>query len=60
MLLHDRIRPDAAQQLVFADDRAVGVDQRQQHIDRARTEFNGRTVHEQAALTPLQQKSTEP
>jgi hypothetical protein len=39
-LFDDPARPDAANQLVFADDRAVGLDQRHEYVEGAPAEFD--------------------
>src|SRR5215831_14598044 len=59
VVLDDPARPDPAHQLVFADDRPVGLDQHQKHIESTPTEFQRATVGENFAALRQDPKATE-
>ena len=52
---HDDARPHPAHELLFGDERAVGLQQDQQEIEGARTELDRNAVGEQ--LSPAQQNA---
>jgi hypothetical protein len=53
---HDDARPDPAHELLFGDERAVGLQQDQQEIEGARAEIDGNALGEQL---PAAQQDTE-
>src|SRR5215831_11211459 len=59
VVLDDPARPDPAHQLVFTDDRSVGLDQHQKHIESTPTEFQRATVGENFAALRQDPKATE-
>jgi hypothetical protein len=59
IVLDDPARPDPAHQLVFADDRPVGLDQQQKHIESTPAEFHPPTVGENFAALRQDPKATE-
>jgi hypothetical protein len=60
VFLDFRTRPYPAYQLVLADGHAFGIDQRDQHVDGPRTDFNRGAIEQQPALTPEHLESAEP
>ena len=59
VLLHHAPRPDAGDQLVLAEDRPVGLHQRQQHVEGAAAQLDGDTVGEQLAAMRMQLEAGE-
>jgi hypothetical protein len=52
---HDGARPHPAYELLFSDERAVGLQQGQQEIERTRAELDWNAIGEQ--LSPAQQNA---
>ena len=59
VLLDDESRPHRREQFVLGDERAGAVDERDEQIERARTERDGRAVSEQEALAGTQLEPAE-
>jgi hypothetical protein len=59
ILLDDPARPDAADQLVFADDGPVGLDQHHEHIESTPAELYRPAVGENFAALRQDPETTE-
>ncbi|HEY2540935.1 MAG TPA: hypothetical protein VGI28_15790 [Stellaceae bacterium] len=59
MLGDDNTWPDTAFQLVFGDQRSIGVEQRQEHVEGAGPELYRDTVGKQLAPTQQHLKAAE-
>jgi len=59
VLLDDHIGPDEIHQLVFGNEAAGALDQRDQHVECARAERCGRAIDQQSPLVGLQLETTE-